>query len=66
MEIPLRRKYREVTNGRFRSPSNTSGISKARMPQSPADKARADAERARPRAVKVLLPNGKTRMRKAG
>jgi hypothetical protein len=62
MEIPLRRKYTEVTHGRFRSQQSVTGISRARMPMHPADKELADADRRRPRKVMVLLPNGKKRM----
>lgn len=65
MEIRLRRKYREVVNGRFGGSSHT-GVKKERLPRTERDVQRADAQRRRPPPVMVLLPNGKLRMRKAG
>ena len=62
MEIPLRRKYTDVSNGRFRSPANNSGVTRPRMEKTQRQKT--EAEAARRRVVPYLLvpPRGRARM----
>jgi hypothetical protein len=62
VEIPLRRKYLEVTHGRLRSPAGLPGSRRVRMEKSQADRDRAASDRRRTPHIMVMLPNGKKRM----